>query len=461
MKKTIYTLIGTLMLLIIAGKISAQVPQAFNYQAVARDASGNILKSQTIGIKLLIHQGSSSGTIVYSETHASTTNQFGLFTLSIGQGTPLGAAFSTISWSTGNYWIQVQMNTNGGTTYTDMGTSQLLSVPYAMYAANSGTAGVTGPTGPTGLPGTPGATGPIGPTGATGPLVIGTTGQTLRNDGSNWVANSFLYNDGTHVGIGTTSPNTSLHVSGNSPTYIEVENTTALSQAGIIFRNPSRQWDIINFISNSDRLGFYDATAGKERLCINGPNGYVGIGIIPTHTLDVAGDAHISGAIYDGSVSAGAAGNVLTSTGTSTQWASPLPISYSIKKALDTIIVSTTLTQGTITQLLQLTGVPAGTYAVNFSSPLSNDAVSSDGLNIAWAITTNNSTPMFPDDGAASSFIPATGWAVQYPFGESGYSEVTLSSTGTIELKVTYYGTVTTGIVYTAGTTYLRAVKVN
>lgn len=152
----------------------AQVPQAFNYQSVARDASGNILASQTIGVKFSVRQGSSTGTIVYSETFTPATNQFGLFTAAIGQGAVVSGSFTSINWSTGNYWLQVQFDPAGGSSYTDMGTTQLLSVPYAMYAASSGTSGATGPTGATGPSGPAGPTGATGATGATGG---GTTGQ--------------------------------------------------------------------------------------------------------------------------------------------------------------------------------------------------------------------------------------------------------------------------------------------
>ena len=153
---------------------NAQIPQAFNYQAIARDASGNIMSNQTIGIKIVIHQTSSSGSTVYSETFSPTTNQFGLFTIAIGQGTPLGLLFNTINWSSGNYWLQVLMSPTNNSVYTDMGSSQLLSVPYAMYAANAGVSGITGATGANGATGVTGATGAAGTTGTTG--ITGTTG---------------------------------------------------------------------------------------------------------------------------------------------------------------------------------------------------------------------------------------------------------------------------------------------
>jgi hypothetical protein len=179
--------LGILFCFLIFGNLHAQSPQAFNYQAIARNSTGILLASQSIGIKVLIHQGSSGGTIVYSETFTTTTNQFGLFTISVGKGTPVTGTFASINWSSGNYWLQVQMDPAGGTTYVDMGTSQLLSVPYAMYATSAATSGITGPTGPTGSTGSIGATGPTGagatgPTGVTGPTgsagSIGVTGPT-------------------------------------------------------------------------------------------------------------------------------------------------------------------------------------------------------------------------------------------------------------------------------------------
>jgi len=112
----------------------AQAPQAFNYQAVARDVSGNVLPNQALGIRVSIHLGSATGAVSYSETFGPTTNEFGLFTLAIGTGTVVDGQFDTIAWGKSQYWMQVEMDPAGGATYTDMGTTQLLSVPYAMFA---------------------------------------------------------------------------------------------------------------------------------------------------------------------------------------------------------------------------------------------------------------------------------------------------------------------------------------
>jgi hypothetical protein len=156
--------------------VFAQVPQAFNYQAVARDGLGKLIATQAIGVKIIIHKDSSLGSVVYSETFAPTTNQFGLFTVAVGKGAIVAGVFNSITWNTGDYWLQVKMDPAGGSAYADMGASQLLSVPYAMYAANGGISGATGPTGISGINGATGATGQAGINGATG-----TTGQAGIN----------------------------------------------------------------------------------------------------------------------------------------------------------------------------------------------------------------------------------------------------------------------------------------
>lgn len=118
--------------------LSAQAPEAFNYQAVARDNSGNPLVSRSITVKISILSGSTSGTTVYSETHNVTTNQFGLFNLSIGTGTVVSGTFSNINWGSNSFYTKVEVDPNGGNSFQLLGTSQLLSVPYALYAKNAG-----------------------------------------------------------------------------------------------------------------------------------------------------------------------------------------------------------------------------------------------------------------------------------------------------------------------------------
>ncbi len=166
--------------------LKAQVPQAFNYQAVVRDNSGNVIPGQVVGIRISILDSNANGTVLYKEKHQPQTNQFGLVTISIGNGAALSGNFSSIDWGVGSKYLKIDLDINNNGNYTSFGTSQLLSVPYALYAktaGNGGGGGTTGATGATGPVGNTGATGPTGPAGsgggASGPTgVTGPTGPT-------------------------------------------------------------------------------------------------------------------------------------------------------------------------------------------------------------------------------------------------------------------------------------------
>ena len=147
-----------------------QAPEGFKYQAVVRDAGNTILNNQAVGMRMTIQQGSIGGTTVYQETFAPTTNGYGLVNLEIGSGTVVSGDFTTIDWANGPYFIETAVDITGGTSYAVMGTSQLMSVPYALYAKTSGNgAGPVGPQGPAGNDGATGPQGPAGNDGATGP----------------------------------------------------------------------------------------------------------------------------------------------------------------------------------------------------------------------------------------------------------------------------------------------------
>ncbi|MDO9254617.1 MAG: hypothetical protein Q7U54_03820, partial [Bacteroidales bacterium] len=125
---------STILLLFLALGASAQTPQAIKYQAVARDGAGNVLAGKDVSFRISFLQGSISGSTVYSETHSRTTNAFGLVDLEIGLGTPVSGNFTGINWGSDTFFVKVEMDPNGGSAYQVMGTSQLLSVPYALYA---------------------------------------------------------------------------------------------------------------------------------------------------------------------------------------------------------------------------------------------------------------------------------------------------------------------------------------
>jgi hypothetical protein len=122
----------------------AQAPQGFNYQATVRNSSGNLLTNQIVLVRFNILQNSTTGTTVYSETQTANTDDLGHISLVVGQGTATTGTFSAINWGSGTYFLRIELNT--GTGYVAMGTTQLFSVPYALYAQSSGN-GLTIPSG--------------------------------------------------------------------------------------------------------------------------------------------------------------------------------------------------------------------------------------------------------------------------------------------------------------------------
>ena len=156
-----------LILLLLSENIWAQAPQKMTYQAVIRNSSNALILSSPIGIKVSVLQGSANGTVTYSETQIQNTNINGLVSLEIGMGTPVIGTFSNINWANGPYFIQTEVDPSGGSNYSVMGVTELISVPYALYSANGtpgpqGVAGATGPQGPIGLTGPAGANASVG-----------------------------------------------------------------------------------------------------------------------------------------------------------------------------------------------------------------------------------------------------------------------------------------------------------
>lgn len=119
--------------------IQAQVPQQISYQAIIRDTQGELLQNQQINLRLSIVKGTTQVTTIYMETYSATTNENGLVTLAIGTGTSSGS-FSEIDWGAGPLYIKVEADTQNGNKYNIVGTSPLLSVPYALYAKTAETA---------------------------------------------------------------------------------------------------------------------------------------------------------------------------------------------------------------------------------------------------------------------------------------------------------------------------------
>ena len=202
--KKIYSLIAWLLF---TASLFAQAPQKMSYQAVIRNSSNALITSMPVGIKISILQGSLTGTAVYVETQTPSTNANGLVSLEIGTGAVVTGTFSGINWAAGPYFIKTETDPTGGTAYTIAGTTELMSVPYALFSANgttgpqgpaglngpmgaqgvagtNGLGGATGATGAQGIQGATGATGSIGATGVAGPMgPIGATGVTGATGG--------------------------------------------------------------------------------------------------------------------------------------------------------------------------------------------------------------------------------------------------------------------------------------
>ena len=288
--KKLYTLVAAAM---ITATTFAQAPSKMSYQAVVRDASDVLVTNQAVGMQVSILQGSFTGTPAYAETHSPSTNINGLVSIEIGSGTVVSGIFNSIDWGNGPYFIKTETDPTGGSSYTITGTSQLLSVPYALRAniADSvvggvaagpqGPIGLTGPVGPQGATGMAGTNGIDGAVGATGPQGIqgltgvagpqglqgllsnGTTpGNTPYWDGSQWVVNSSnFHNNGSGIGMGTNTPNSSAKVEIASTTqgFLPPRMTTTQRDA-IAF--PALGLVIFNTTTNC--LNFYIGTSWNE-----------------------------------------------------------------------------------------------------------------------------------------------------------------------------------------------------
>ena len=147
--------------------------EGFSYQAVVRNAAGNLVDNSQVGLRLTLTTGQ-NGETVYQETHTPTTNSFGVLSVTVGAGTPTnGQSLSNVNWASGDVWMNVEIDPKGGNEYTNLGATKLQSVPYAYYA-------ITGSKGEKGDPGRDGM------------QVNGSKGQTLVHDGTTWVATDQL-----------------------------------------------------------------------------------------------------------------------------------------------------------------------------------------------------------------------------------------------------------------------------
>lgn len=242
--------------------VFAQAPEKLNYQGVARDNAGNVLATQPIGLQVKVHSGSGSGPVVYSETHATTTNAFGLFNVQIGTGGNQSGTIAAIDWGGNSYYVEVGLDASGGTSYTSMGNQQLLSVPYALYAKAADNAS-------------------------------GTTNYVSKFTAANTLGNSQIFDNGVSVGIGTTSPTGKLEIAsdGSLTGGLRISNTGATVGPSIYMKGQSKSWTISatnsSAVAGANKLIFRDYSSAADRMAIDA-SGNVGIGTTaPTYKLDV------------------------------------------------------------------------------------------------------------------------------------------------------------------------------
>ncbi len=213
MKNILLSVAATLVISIcLSMKAHAQSPDKMSYQAVIRDAGEDLVVNANVGMQISILQGSATGTVVYAETHTPSTNINGLVTLEIGTGST-GDDFSTIDWANGPYFIKTETDPSGGTNYTISGTSQLLSVPYALYAGTA--AAATGETDPVYGASVAGSISAEDTTRwGTSPLPVAQSGNIITYDGNNWVAKDLALstnNTGSGIAMNNIQPSLVLN----------------------------------------------------------------------------------------------------------------------------------------------------------------------------------------------------------------------------------------------------------
>ncbi len=289
-----------------------QDPLGFNYQAVIRDADGLVLNNQEVGMQISIIQGEVTGDVTYSETFSAETNNHGIVNLVIGSGNVQSGIFGEIDWSLGDYYIKIEVDVAGGINYTEMGTTQLLSVPYAHYAfsgnagksayeiwldlGNTGTVDdfIASLSGPDGVDGEDGLSAyeiwlDLGNTGTvddfiaslTGPngesayevwLNLGNTGteqdfiDDLTGDSgtSSWNDEETAVHTSKNVGIGTSTPTAPLQVESTTPKgkgepIFEVKNSTGKTVFAV-YEN-----DVKVFLETDETTGTPGEFAVKRR----------------------------------------------------------------------------------------------------------------------------------------------------------------------------------------------------
>jgi hypothetical protein len=295
---------GIILMLFLASVsyyIQAQiVPQKMSYQAVARDAAGNPIANRTIGLRFTIREASAGGPDLYSETMTTTTNSMGTFNVEVGGGAPTLGSFNSIPWSNGPKFLNIKLDPNGGTTYTDMGSYQLLSVAYAQYAKDvlnndDADASPTNEIQSLSVVGnqlsiSSGNTVTLPSSG--GGSITGTPNKVVKFTSVNTGGDSQLFDDGSFMGIGTTYPIGSerfrLNYDANASGWagMNISSNQSTGKPFLSFGNANTLLGWMYFDGNdANKFKFYQN--GQDRLCIDAL-GKFGLGTIaPTQYFNL------------------------------------------------------------------------------------------------------------------------------------------------------------------------------
>ena len=294
--KKIYSLI--LLVFTSVTLLFAQVPEAFNYQAVVRNSSGEIIANTNVAFRISILQGGESGPTIYAETHSATTNNFGLVNLQIGKGTVVSGVFMPGGWGVATHYIKVEIDPNGGNSFTHLGTSLLLSVPYAFHAQTVEEDKVDDADAD--------PNNEIQTLSISGNDLSISDGNAVTLPASPWESsgNDIFFNSGK-VGIATTLPKHNITINGKdgSSTQLCLQNNSSGGEIndglllGInISNNASYLWNYENAV-----MAF--GTNNTQRMLISA-DGKVAIGefLIPTASLHVNGN---DGVLFEGKYGSG------------------------------------------------------------------------------------------------------------------------------------------------------------
>lgn len=250
----IYSIIAGFLM---SASVFAQAPEKMSYQAVIRNSTNALVINQAVGMQISVLQGSVSGTAIYVETQTPTSNANGLVSVEIGSGSVVSGNFATIDWANGPYFVQTETDPSGGTNYSITGTSQLLSVPYALYAKNV------------------------------------ENDNVVDGDTTYWKVNGtkIYYNNGK-VGIGITNPNTSfsyLTVNGDVGSSSESCHAHFFNRNYVLGSPSLKLYSTTNtnggaYGINANRAGLAD----NGKLILNEYGGNVGVGNIdPQRALHI------------------------------------------------------------------------------------------------------------------------------------------------------------------------------